>query len=372
MKQSRSRLLLPAVLLPVSVLCGLAVLACGKSSPSSSATNANGGQVGTSGGSTGLGSAGLTGTTAGAGGMMSVGGSAAVGGVSSGGVSPSGGMNTGGISAGGGGGPSTSVGGSGGSPSTSVGGGGGSGGSMPGADAGVGCTGDTLCFDFDDGQVPTGWAPVTNSGAGSIVVDTTKPHNGTHSLHVMDASGDNPMHSLGFTLPQNFGGTMWGRVYLYLTPEGPTQHGAIVKARYADAADTMFGPENLDWYETGVGHGSYEAIWHEPQPPTGLPEWEMISDTPITLDQWFCEEFLFDGANPTGAEAAEPRVWVEGTELPFPDKHLYPGNAVKPVFDKATNFILVELGLIMYHPLNATTNLWIDDFAIGPQRVGCQ
>jgi hypothetical protein len=145
-----------------------------------------------------------------------------------------------------------------------------------------------------------------------------------------------------------------------------------LKARYADAADTMFGPENLDWYEVGLGHGSYETIWHSPQPPTGLPEWEMIAETPVTLDQWYCQEFLFDGANEGGEEAALPRMWIDGSEIEFPEQHLYPGDAVKPVFNKASNFVLLEVGLIMYHPLDSTTNLWIDDLALGPQRIGCQ
>jgi hypothetical protein len=228
-----------------------------------------------------------------------------------------------------------------------------------------------ICWDFETGQTPTGWAPVTNQGTGSIAVDNTKAHGGTYALHVKGA-GSNPMHSFGSTLPANFGGTLWGRAYLFLTPQGPGDHGATFKARYADATDTApFTADKLDWYETGLGHGTYETIWHKPQPPSGLPEWEMISNTKVTLNQWFCEEWLFDGVNGTNPEAAEPRMWIDGTELMFPDKHIYPGGAPKPPFTKAANFILIEVGLIMYHPLTAATDLWMDDLVIGPERIGC-
>lgn len=337
------------------LLVVIALASCGDSGEGSNTGNA---AAGTGQG----GNAGNT-TSAGAGGDSGVAGSVATageatGGASSGGMGGTAGSQTAGAA------------GEGGAVTAGAGGAGGDGGTAAGGSAECG-VGGTLCFDFEDGQIPQGWAPVTNSGAGSILVDNTRAHGGSYALHVADGSGQ-PMHSLGFTLPDDFGGVMWGRVYMYLTPEGPAQHGATLKARYADAADTMFGPENLDWYEVGLGHGSYETIWHSPQPPTGLPEWEMIAETPVTLDQWYCQEFLFDGANEAGDEAALPRMWIDGSEIEFPEQHLYPGDAVKPVFDKATHFILLEVGLIMYHPLDSTTNLWMDDLALGPQRIGCQ
>jgi hypothetical protein len=355
----RSMRLIDSIGLPMWLM--ISAVGCGTSSTTNPNT-AMGGQAGSqaTGGATGGAGSPSTPGGAGSGGTQSTGGSA----------SGAAGTVTGG--AGGQAGAAAGNGGVGGATAGAAGAAGTAGAAGQGGSVGTGCTGSTLCFDFEEGQVPAAWTTITNQGAGSLAIDNTNPHAGTYSLHVMGASGDGSMHSIGLNLADNFGGVMWGRMFVQMTPEGPAQHGGMFKARYADADDTAFGAENLDWYEAGLGHGSFEAIWHSPQPPSGLPEWEMISETPVTLDQWFCEESLFDGVNAAGTEAALPRIWIDGAELTFPEQHQYPGDAPPPTFHNAANFIMIELGLIMYHPLDSTTDLWVDDLAIGPERIGCQ
>jgi hypothetical protein len=208
-------------------------------------------------------------------------------------------------------------------------------------------------------------------GAGTTLVDSEKAHSGTYSLHMKNFAGDQPQHSLLAQLPANFGGTLWGRAYVYNTPKGPAQHGSLLKARYANAQNA-----DIDWYEVGYELANYDGIWHNPLPPSGLPEWTLRSDLPIAIDRWTCVEWLFDGQNGTQPEAADPRIWQDGVETNWIQEFEYDDPAVpmdtpRPNTPKATNFVSFEVGLTMYHVLDDVTNIYLDDLAFGSQRIGC-
>jgi len=255
--------------------------------------------------------------------------------------------------------------------------------SVPGADAGVptgvGCPSPgTLCWDFETGAIPTLWTASRNEFNGQILVDNTRPHRGTYSLHAKDLIGGTegtaggPKKSLRYLLPANFGPTMWGRAFVYTTPARPASHAGLFNARYPRPNSTATDMSTLDWYEVASYQQKYMSVWHPPEPP-GFPEWVLLSDTPLVLDAWTCLEWLFDGSGGGNVEAAEPRVWLDGTELTWPTKFTFsdPDGSPRPTREKAQNFTMIETGVVMYQGLTKTTNWWIDDLAVGPQRIGC-
>ncbi|HEX4403601.1 MAG TPA: hypothetical protein VH560_02155 [Polyangia bacterium] len=246
------------------------------------------------------------------------------------------------------------------------------------APTGTGCTGTgTLCWDFEEGKLPTGWTPYRNEYAtGSLLVDNTRPHHGTYSLHAKDFSGGTetaqggPKHTMQFSLPTGFGPTLWGRAYVYMTPATPMSHAGFFNARYQPVGSTTTPIDTLDWYEVATSGGKYVSIWHPPEPP-GTPEAVQISDTAGVVDDWVCVEWLFDAQNGTAAQAASPRVWLNGVELAWPTKEISPTGVAAPTQDKASSFTVLESGVYMYQGLTKVTNWWIDDLAVGPQRIGC-
>jgi hypothetical protein len=246
-------------------------------------------------------------------------------------------------------------------------------------ESGSGCAAPgTICWDFEEGKVPSGWVPYRNEFNGSLVVDGTRPRKGSYSLHAKDFSGGvegqqgGPKHTIRFDLPANFGPVLWGRAYVYTTPARPMSHAGIFNARYPRPNATSTAIDALDWYEVATYMQKYMSIWHPPEPP-GYPEWVQVSDTMVVLDGWACIEWLFDGANGANGEAADPRVWLEGTELTWPAPFVFsdPATTTRPTQEKARDFTVLETGAYLYQGLPTTTNWWIDDLAVGKQRIGC-
>jgi hypothetical protein len=244
-----------------------------------------------------------------------------------------------------------------------------------GADAalpvGTGCKGALVCYDFEECATPKGWTVPNgegNQGAGMTLVDDVMPHSGACSLHMKDFSGDQPQHAYLANLPAGFGPLLWGRAWIFTT-SAPSMHGALIKARYAIA-----GRNDLDWYEVGYEFKNYNGQWHNPLPPSGLPEWILRSTTSIGVGRWQCVEWLWDAGNGGMAQAADPRMWVDGLELMFGPGVQYDGSNTKsqrPTTPAGTSFVSIEVGLTMYHPIDEKTNVYVDELAFGTARVGC-
>ncbi|MBL0692988.1 hypothetical protein [Comamonas sp. JC664] len=238
---------------------------------------------------------------------------------------------------------------------------------------------ETLCWDFEEGRLPDGWTPYRNEFHGELRVDDTRARSGRYALHARDLSGGTegnqggPKKTIRFDLPAGFGPVLWGRMYVYTSPARPMSHAGLFNARYPRPGLTGGPVETLDWYEVATYRQRYMAIWHPPEPP-GFPEWVQLSDTPLVLDDWACLEWLFDGANGTHPEAAQPRVWLDGTELEWPETFVFadPPTAQPLVREKAANFTLLEAGVFLYQGLSVPTDWWLDDLAVSPRRIGCE
>lgn len=94
------------------------------------------------------------------------------------------------------------------------------------------------------------------------------------------------------------------------------------------------------------------ALWHVPEVPTGTPEWVKVSTMPVIVNDWTCWEWQFDGQNGTAAEAADPRIWINGVEQTWGDTFVYPDRAAHPTQEKAGNFTTLEAGVrpVAAHP----------------------
>ncbi len=252
-----------------------------------------------------------------------------------------------------------------------------SGNEAPGPATGCAATG-ALCWDFEEGAVPAGWTTHRDEFSGQLLVDDTRAHRGRYALHAKALSGGRegtqggPKKTLRFDLPAHFGPVLWGRVWVYTTPARPMSHAGLFSARYPRPGRAGGAFDTLDWYEVATYQQKYMAIWHPPEPP-GFPEWVQVSGTPLVLDAWACLEWQFDGANGTHAEAATPRVWLDGVELGWPEQFVFsdPPTATPPVREKATDFTVLETGVVLYQGLTVPTDWWLDDLAISRQRLGC-
>lgn len=260
-------------------------------------------------------------------------------------------------------------GGSGGSPSA-VGGGGSSGASgTAGGGTGTGCAGKTICWDFEEGEIPAGWTQHFDSPksplGGELLVDSTKPFGTSKfSLHAKNLVGARPQKSIVYNLPAGFGPVLWGRARMYISPTRPESHAGFFSAYYQPLGSNSTAMNTLDWYEVGSYAQAYMSIWHTPFPP-GVPESVRTSDTKLALDQWACVEWHFDGKNDVDTQAARPRVWLDGAELAMKN---HDDDVVRA---KATSFRVVETGVTMWKEMPTPNSWWIDDLAVGPDRVGC-
>ena len=136
---------------------------------------------------------------------------------------------------------------------------------------------------------------------------------------------------------------------------------------------------DLDWYEVGYEYKNYNGHWHNPLPPSGLPEWILRSSTPVATGRWQCVEWLWGRAGngkSNALQAADPRIWVDGKEVVFGPGLQYNGDGTnttpnRPTTPKGINFVSIEVGLTMYHPVDEKMDVFLDELAFGKQRVGC-
>jgi hypothetical protein len=295
-------------------------------------------------------------------------------GASNGGNASAGSVSTSG--AGGSAGAPISTAGASGSAGTSAGGSGGGGSGGAGGGAGTGCSGKTICWDFESGKIPDGWTKRFDQPNGELLVDNTKAYGTSkYSLHAKDIVGDQPQKSIIYQLPAAFGPVLWGRMHLFTAGTQPASHAGFFAAYYPPLGANSTTMTTLDWYEVASYTQAYMSIWHPPWPP-GFPESVQVSDTKLVLDKWTCVEWQFDGKNDADPmEAAEPRTWLDGVELAWPTKFAFSDtnqqNEMQPKRDKAGNFTVIETGITMWQSMPTPNNWWIDDLAVGPGRIGC-
>lgn len=309
------------------------------------------------------------------GGVMAAGGSA--GGVSTsaaGGASSAGGTGStaGGIASAGG----TSAGGSAGGGAVaggaaaggSIGGGSTAGGSAGGRTPDAGCPG-TFCDDFERFDAGVGprapWSSSTNGG--TITVDTARSHSGRKSVKVT-TDGQAAYRRAYFSLTSPFfpvaGNAFYGRMWVYLTAAPPmTTHWTNISgegmATYMNTsfpAYVRYGGQVMKRLMANYDSGTFSSdCWQHSQ--TAFPE-----------GRWACMEWHFDG--PT--ERME--FWLDGTQIaPLTVSRMGQGCIAHGLGDRwvMPQFSTLRLGWEHYQT-SIPIELWVDDVALGTQRLGCQ
>jgi hypothetical protein len=214
-----------------------------------------------------------------------------------------------------------------------------------------------LCIDFENGIDTTVW-----SGGTPDTIVTGEVAHGTHSYLLYSAAKNGMPEVHGGRLLSKTVGTIknqvWARFYIHFKPGAPGGHGNIIAAY----------DQNDAWYELGYQFDGMMGVWH------GGGGENPLRSMPLIVDQWYCVEAYFDGAN-----AAVARWWIDGTEAAY----YMPGGG--PKIQKTTQFKRMEAGLSPYAKFDlkmpdgkgdqsetrVMTDLWIDDVAFDTQRIGC-
>lgn len=248
--------------------------------------------------------------------------------------------------------------GAGGSPSSSagsaIGGAGSAGAGSAGAPSSSSCPLPTaaVCLDFE-GATPLAGLKLDGD---DIDVSYSEHAHGGASLHFGSVT-PNKRPSVTTSALSGISNVLWGRFFLYMDAGAPSGHGALVNA--FDQAG--------NWYELGFQFSSFHGNWHV---PAGVPERAMNSDQQIPRKVWSCVEFLFDGA-----QKAEAQIWSNGELVKYTQKAGYP-----PI-EAVAQFKRVTIGFMAYHGTSlkdyegdaapSATQMYIDDIALGPERIGC-
>ena len=314
-----------------ALVCLAAAAACSSDGSSAPGTTGQGGSTSTdtttTTGSAGSLSSGPGGATAGSGGATGAVGSSGGGGVSTG---------TGGsIGTGGGSGGSMGSGGSAGSMGTgdaSV--------DASGTDGGLSnCNGAILCDSFERADLGPDWTLDNSVPATKIEIVSNKAHTGTSSVHI----------SFGMTATQSYisekttfpptGGAFWGRAWIFamLPLSG---HQIYVEARVASGSDgTGVRPVNTQGTNLALNLESTDAGTN--------------SNIKMPMGSWACYEWQITGIGGNGTFSA----YVDGMKIGTQ-------NGAIP------NLMRQRIGFQRYAGGTAG-EMWIDDVAIGPNRIGC-
>ncbi len=214
------------------------------------------------------------------------------------------------------------------------------------------------------GQIPKGY---TKTGA--VMVDDQVAHTGSRSLR-MDAATNGPRRiTIAGDVVTALGGEHWGRLWFKVrlpvaVPKGegtfPVIHSTLVAGsaqspQFADAIevrmlDTVLGP-----------NGTFQYIYNVQ--PKQRPEYASGSGYAYRFsDQWTLAEWHVDHATQTY------QLYIEGVEIP--------GAALAKgagVFDQAeipAVFASLSFGWSNYQPADPGFVAWIDDIALGKERLG--
>jgi hypothetical protein len=252
--------------------------------------------------------------------------------------------------------------------------------------AGVGCAQALICDDFEGrtaGSVPDGDLYGAESN-GKVLVDTTRAVSGKQSVKLMTQATDNfkaAMLAYGtWKEPLTPDNVFHGRMNMYVesTSKGD-MHWSFLSGLGIVAEDDYqvvyrYGGQIALFEEDGTYRGSqlianYDTPSSYNDPPKGPSTscYKQGKQRIVPVGVWTCVEWMFDGPN------KEMRLWLDGEEVS--EMHvLGTGDGCEnqptgygwqaPVFSE------IFMGWESY-TLDEPRTMWIDDVAIGRDRIGC-
>jgi hypothetical protein len=212
---------------------------------------------------------------------------------------------------------------------------------------------------------PSRWSVVSPScsGTGTIAVDDTQAHSGTHSVKVSGKDGYcNHVFFANTAAIGTIHPVVYGRLYLRLSSPLPTGHTTFMAMK-----DTNDSGDDLR-----TGGQDQILMWNRQSDDATLPALSPAG-TALSVappqNQWFCLEFMVDEAQ------GFMSTWVDGTEV----EGLHLDGTPTPDVDQQwitqkpgwkPSLATFQLGWESYSGSDMT--LWIDDVALSPARIGCQ
>lgn len=232
-----------------------------------------------------------------------------------------------------------------------------------------GCTGLPLCDDFEGataGSAPDAakWTVAFPNckGTGTVAVDGSKGHSGSKSVKVSGKGGYCNHVFIGNSAAIGaVGKVVYARFFVQLETAlggGHTTFLAMKDTNDAGGKDLrMGGQSEILMYNRESDDATLPSL-----SPAGIAK-----SVKLPPNKWSCVEFMVDQG------AGLLQTWVDGTAVeglqvdakPTPDvDQQWLNKSWKP---SLTDF---RLGWESY--AGQDMNLWFDDVAIGPQRIGCQ
>lgn len=221
-----------------------------------------------------------------------------------------------------------------------------------------------FCEDFEG--LPLGPATsarwTTEASAGSLAIDATHAL-GQRALHVSTTGNGRGRLRVANLAPP--GNSLYGVAHLWVTafPTAPDYaHFTLVELAGTGNA-TLLRPIGGQ-YAPGSPAGSFWGVGSDGGPTGDWTNWKRTS--PTKSGAWSCMEFQLDNATST------IRVWIDGverTELAV-SRTMHGGNAVDLVFP-AINQAWFGWWLYQPSPTPGTYDVWLDDLALAPTRLGC-
>jgi hypothetical protein len=246
----------------------------------------------------------------------------------------------------------------------------------PLSDAGGPCpAGALLCDDFEKyasaADLSAAWH-VTATTA-TVQVDATKAFKGKQALHISAPGGSMHMGVIakdGAPLFPIAGNAFYGRMMMWLSqyPSGGAHWNNVQSsgllpnstqtAKYAWGGDGTLGAVTAGY-----------TIRNTPDAGTAMFDCYKQSTTPIPVQRWVCVEWKFDGV------ADEMHYYLDGQPLTNADVIKTGGVCVTPPPPGGTwaapVFANLSLGWVQPNPTTAAIEMWLDEVAIGTQRIGC-
>lgn len=230
------------------------------------------------------------------------------------------------------------------------------------ADAGL-----QLCEDFENGALDKS---IWTVAGGTPVIDGAEHARGSRALHVtVNGNGQSAIREKStFPEPAN---TYFGRMFVYFkslpTPPGMTYaHWTIVAATgnvvageirvsgQLQQGKNLFGVGTDNRTDAGTATGDWT---NSDKDPNGSP-------AAVPLAQWICLEWMHKG------DTNETSFWWDATLHPsLSTSETVHGGNTNPY--QLPQFTSVWLGWQEYQTSTEPFELWIDEIAIDPHRIGC-
>lgn len=234
-----------------------------------------------------------------------------------------------------------------------------------------------LCEDFESGTLD---AATWKTGGVAPTIDELQAARGKKALHVKQGQGNSQIRTSKPFPAMN--GRYWGRAFVYLNamPHFSNEadslnysHWTVIAATGAKVAgEVRIGGQLQKRYQNATPLNFWGVGTDNRNEPEGSGDWTNADDDPkgaakpVAEKQWSCIEWMGDYMTD------ETKFFLDGVEHPSLSTTLttkHGGNPDKPFY--LPEFNAIWFGWAEYQPTTQQFELWFDEIAIDPERIGC-